>query len=448
VSTKAKLQTPDEVLESPVEDEPARGLVPRAGLFLALGSFIAALVMFAVYDLSRSSATASDPAKDVSANSGTPQMAVDRVGPAPSPTDVADIANAQVVKVAAADAAINTRVAAPADVGTQIRPGAPIPPVGFNRSSAGPQDVQVTAQDQRSAEGATSTIISLSGGSENGVGGALTRSGLPGVSAIAGVVDPIQQQIDELLTKAKATPASDPVNDIAKAFASVQATPVRSTQGKDQTWLRESAVEKVAEATYAKLPASQWMIFQGTRIPIVTREAINSDLPGPVTALSTAAVYDSINQCAVLIPAGTKFIGSYSADIRPGQSRMLLAYRRMIFPDGRSVELDGAQAVDQRGSAGADGDVNNHFLQMFGYGFAVAWLADRSTAGSGITVTQPNGVSTSTTIAGQVLAETAGRIMSRNAVIPPTITIDVGARMFVTLVRDISLTPISRNHCK
>jgi type IV secretion system protein VirB10 len=120
----------------------------------------------------------------------------------------------------------------------------------------------------------------------------------------------------------------------------------------------------------------------------------------------------------------------------------------MILPDGRSVQLAGSPAVDQAGQSGASGDIDNHFLQMFGYGFAIAWIADRlGGGGSAVTVTQPNGQSTSTTVAGQVLADTSTRILNRNAVIPPTLTIDAGTRMFVTVTRDLALNPVSKGAC-
>ena len=189
------------------------------------------------------------------------------------------------------------------------------------------------------------------------------------------------------------------------------------------------------------------MVFQGTRIPVVTREAINSDLPGQITAMSTANIYDGIHQCAVMVPVGTKFIGTYSADIRPGQSRLLLAYKRMIFPDGRSVDLSGAQGVDRVGIAGIEGDVDNHLLKMFGYGFAVALLSSQASGGAQVTTQQSNGTTTTTTIAGQVLADIGSRVMNRNTNIQPTIQLDPGMPMFVTTVRDIALKPTSRARC-
>jgi len=459
VSTQASLQTPEEVLESPLQEAPPKGMIPRSSLFFALGVFLLALLAFAAYDLYKTS-SGNQPKTDDADKKAASQMAALKVGPPPPSSDIAGIAKSQGDQgdiVAARTSAggplpaerIGGKAIAPSDVPTEIKPGSVVQ-VGVNRKNPLDMPAGETARDQREGVAAVSPIISIEGsGGSGGVAETIERTGLPGASRLAGAIDPIQRQIDEYKRGSKSSSeAADPSAEVVKLMASMQTGQNAVRAGKDQTWLKETSTEKVAEATYAKASASPWMIFQGTRVPIVTREAINSDLPGPVTALSTSPVFDSINQCAVLIPTGTKFIGTYSADIRPGQSRLLLAYRRMIFPDGRSVELDGAQAVDQIGAAGAEGNVNNHFLSMFGYGFAVALLANSAGGGSGVTVTQPNGSSTTTTVAGQVLSDIGSRIMGRNSTIPPTISIDVGSRMFVTIVRDIALTPTSRSQCK
>lgn len=441
-----------------MRDTPAKGLIPRSGLFILIAVFVLVLLGFAIYDLTKSKSPDKSKSKD---NPAQPMVAV-KVGPPPSPGDVTEIARSQTQKGEQIanqpvnlnanpvhdDKASGGKIAPSADGSTRARPGMPLR-IGANQPvGTGDLPVGESANDQRDAAAAVSSIFSLTGAGD-GLASSIERTGLPGSAAAARAVSPIQRQIDEL-TKGQpnSSGAPDPTTQLSKAIAGMQANQSATRPGKDQSWLMEVSSLKEAEAVYAKTPATPWMVFQGTRVPIVTREAVNSDLPGQVTALSTSPVYDSINQCAVMIPAGTKFIGTYSADIRPGQSRLLLAYRRMIFPDGRSVELDGAQAVDQRGAAGAEGDVNNHFLQMFGYGFAVALLSNSATGGSGVTVTQPNGASTTTTVAGQVLADIGTRVMTRNATIPPTISLDVGSRMFVTIVRDIALTPTSRNQCK
>lgn len=431
--------------------ETTRGLVPRSSIFIAVVGFALLLAGFAAVDIYRSG---NPKAPEVNAEKPAQPMAATPVAAPPPASDIKNIAEAQAAK-ADADARtqpmpsdkLSERARGPADAQTSATPGGPLLAASQRRNEDG-GGAAPTAKDEREAAAAVSGLFVLEG--SGGVASAIQQSGLPGSAGVARAVDPIQNQIDDLM-KTASQPAAQPDagGEIVKAIAGLQGNQNAARMGKDQSWLKETAAIKTADATYAKLPASPWMVMQGTRVPLVTREALNSDLPGDITAMSTAPVYDSINQCAVMIPPGTTFIGSYSADIRPGQQRMLLAYRRLIFPDGRSVDLDGAQGVDQRGTVGISGKVDNHFLSMFGYGFAIALLADRASGGgAGVTTTQPSGASTTTTVAGQVISDIGGRILTRNAVIAPTIEIDVGTRMFVTIVRDIALTPISTKRCK
>jgi type IV secretion system protein VirB10 len=185
------------------------------------------------------------------------------------------------------------------------------------------------------------------------------------------------------------------------------------------------------------------LVLQGTRIPVVGLEAVTSDIPGMLTARSTVDIYDSLHQRRVAIPRHTRFIGSYSSEIRPGQTRVLFAFRRMVLPDGRSVDLSAAQGVDNIGRAGIEGDVDNHFLKMFGHSFAIAWISSKLSNRDGLTTSSTTNGQTSTgTVAGEVLSQVAQQILQRNAHIPPTISLPVGFPFFITLSKDVVLAPV------
>lgn len=444
MSTKPSLQTPDSFIEAPLEPEAQRGLVSRSGLWIGIGAFILALLAFAAWDLTRGPSAQDQQARD----SGGKKAAPEGVGPAPSPDDVTRTATAQEAKAETVKSAMGPK--APADVKVEPDANSPIGK-GLNRNGVGgpgqPSGAvdRTIVDDERKGAASESAIFASTGGAGDAVTAAIDKVG-------NAIPNPVQGQIDALsrsLSRTGAAGGTDPTAEVAKALAAFQ-QPNRPAvqQGRDQAWLTGEASTTTAEATYAKTPVSPWMVFQGTRVPVVTREAINSDLPGSVSAFSTENVYDSVNQCAVMIPAGTKFLGAYSSDVRPGQSRLLLSYRRMIFPDGRSVDLEGAQGVDQRGATGAEADVNNHFLQMFGYGFAMAVIGDQLGGKSNVSVRNPDGTTTTSTIAGQVFSDVATRVLQRNSVIPPTLSLDPGSRLFVTVVRDVALTPTSRKNCK
>jgi type IV secretion system protein VirB10 len=132
----------------------------------------------------------------------------------------------------------------------------------------------------------------------------------------------------------------------------------------------------------------------------------------------------------------------YSADIKVGQERLLVASTSLRLPNGKSVPLNGMQGADQNGYAGFSGDVNNHFLKIFGTGFITAILLRAFDSGSQTaTTSSPNGVTTYGSTAGQVAAATAQTVLQRNQNIPPTITVEPGQKFLVQVTQDIVMEP-------
>lgn len=428
------LPTEDEVLEQPGKTEATRGLVPRAGLFIAIGIFILMLLGFAFYDLviRKPSVQPMKPQKSAE------KMAVDRGIPIAPGADIAAIANKQerTAPSPAPDGPL------PSSSTPAMSPmTSPPPGVSTDRSPTqrNGEKNNATSQEDKGGPQTASAIFAISGEGDGARG--------PISAATKGLANDATDKMIQSLEAKLLNPASAGSADaeMLKAALSAQG---QNRSGKDQQWLKENESNQSSEVTFASQPASKWLVFQGTRVPVVVREAVNSDLPGPITAMVTAPVFDSINQCGILIPVGTRLIGSYSANIRPGQNRVLLGFNRLIFPDGRSLNLNGAQGVDQIGAAGMEGEVDNHWLKRFGYSFALALLSTRmdNSGPSSITVSQ-GGATSTTTVAGQVLGQVGQSILANNANIPPTITMEVGSRLFVTMVRDLALQPVSTTRC-
>jgi len=177
-------------------------------------------------------------------------------------------------------------------------------------------------------------------------------------------------------------------------------------------------------------------------IPVFTIEKISSDRPGRVALVVTDDVYDSVTGTCLMIPKGSKIVGPYSSDIRVGAERILVATTEMRLPNGKEVSLNGAQGADQDGAAGFSGDVNNHFLEIFGTSFLTAVLLGEFDKNSTVsTSTTPYGVSQVGTSAGQVAAQTSQSILTRYQNIPPTITVPPGQRFMIQINQDIHLEP-------
>jgi type IV secretion system protein VirB10 len=110
---------------------------------------------------------------------------------------------------------------------------------------------------------------------------------------------------------------------------------------------------------------------------------IDSELPGTITAQVRQTVCDSLNPAVVLIPQGTRIIGEYSSEVAYGQSRVLVAWNRLIFPNGAMMDLKGMSGTDGEGQAGFHDRVDNHYMRIFGSAVLMSLL------GVGAQLSQP-----------------------------------------------------------
>jgi type IV secretion system protein TrbI len=227
---------------------------------------------------------------------------------------------------------------------------------------------------------------------------------------------------------------------------------VAAEAGGDRTaaardWLAARRAESdspVSAATVATVrpPASKYLVVQGSVLPAVLLTEIRSDLPGVLSAQVTDDVYDSVAASALLVPRGTKLVGEYDSRILDGQSAVLAAFGRLIFPNGSSVQLGAMPAADASGAAGLGGSVDTHFWARFGTQFltaAIARVVQRRDGTYGLL--GPGGAVVSPDAAGQILVESMRFTPRSVAALGPTITVRRGTRFDVVVNRDLSLDP-------
>ncbi len=86
-------------------------------------------------------------------------------------------------------------------------------------------------------------------------------------------------------------------------------------------------------------PISPYELKAGTVIPAIMVGGINSDLPGQILGQVRENVYDTATGRHILIPQGSKLVGTYDNAITTGQERVLVAWTRIIYPDSSSIDL-------------------------------------------------------------------------------------------------------------
>ena len=135
------------------------------------------------------------------------------------------------------------------------------------------------------------------------------------------------------------------------ALGNADFNPTPAYQNSKSAFLGQSAGE-IYNPYILQSPKSPYQIMAGTLIPASLVTGLNSDLPGQVIGQVTENVYDTVTGEYLLIPQGARLLGRYDSVIAYGQSRALVAWTRIIFPNGNSIQLDNLPAVDGQGFAG------------------------------------------------------------------------------------------------
>lgn len=103
-------------------------------------------------------------------------------------------------------------------------------------------------------------------------------------------------------------------------------------------------------------------VLAGTVIPAMLVTGINTDTPGQVYAQTMADVYN-LDGDTILIPAGSKILGSYGSDSQnAGQTgRVNVTFDTLVLPDGGSWSIGNSMvAMDGAGYTGISGHVHRH----------------------------------------------------------------------------------------
>jgi type IV secretion system protein VirB10 len=226
---------------------------------------------------------------------------------------------------------------------------------------------------------------------------------------------------------------------ISAAPPSVDAGSAQNMQDRKTAFLTASTDRRTVSPDRLAKPASPYVVQAGTVIPAALITGLRSDLPGQITAQVTEAVYDSPTGKFLLIPQGAKLIGQYDSSVAYGQRRVLLAWTRLIMPNGASIVLERQPGADAAGYAGLEDEVDNHW-DMLIKGAALSTLlsvgAEAGTTGSESSLIQAirRGGSNSASQTGQLLVQ-------RQLNVQPTLTIRPGFPVRVLVTRDLLLAP-------
>lgn len=270
--------------------------------------------------------------------------------------------------------------------------------------------------------------------------GALPASQSPAIAAREAARQRIAQESEaarasRLFFGGGAQPASLVQTDVASGLGSAPDIGADAPPAA-RAFLDRPAERRTASMQQLEAAPTAAVLQSGSIIPAALITGIRSDQPGLVTAQVTQNVYDSVTGQRLLIGQGARLIGDYQSDVGFGQRRVLLAWNRLILPDGRSIVLERQPAADPAGYAGLEDRVDYHWGGVLKAALVSTILGIGGELGAGgdseLVRALRRGSQDSIGRAGE-------QVVSRELDVRPTLTIRPGYPVRVLVTRDIVL---------
>lgn len=206
-------------------------------------------------------------------------------------------------------------------------------------------------------------------------------------------------------------------------------------KGADQAFGNTPYETSTVDAAQVLHP--DYTIVSGEMIHATLNVAMNSDLPGMVTATVTSPAYSYTGENE-LVPRGSRLIGQYSSAVLQGQSRIFIMWNRLVLPNGTSVNINSPD-TDQIGQAGEPADyINRHFWSRFGESVLMSIL---SAGVSNIDVDSSdeyNSAQAYRIAVAESLQESAAGTLKQTLMQKPTLVRYQGAKINVFIAHDLS----------
>jgi type IV secretion system protein VirB10 len=192
--------------------------------------------------------------------------------------------------------------------------------------------------------------------------------------------------------------------------------------------------EPMSAYPFDQFQSQLYRVFEGTVLEGVVTNHVDGGLAGPILVMLTTDYYSHDHQ-QLLMPQGTRLIGSVQSVGNAQQRKMFVTFHRAVCPDGFSLDFDKYLGLDQIGTTGLATKVDHGYLLAFGAAAAIGGLGGLAQIGNNGSVFTPsteirNGVSEQSAAEGeQVLNHFLNRL--------PIITLKEGSRARIYIGRDI-----------
>lgn len=187
-------------------------------------------------------------------------------------------------------------------------------------------------------------------------------------------------------------------------------------------------------------------------IPAVLKLSIDTRYANRAVAQVERDIYGGEGRL-VVIPRGSTLIGQVGAISATGEEKVVIAWQRLVRPDGAAFRFEG-YAGDAMGRSGVIGYIDNRWMERFGGALMASIVNVAVTLGldgkqtdtqasNGSSVQTQDAASVATEQFREDFEEIIGQVLAEGQMVPPIRTIPAGTRVTAYISDDLWLRPIS-----
>lgn len=186
-------------------------------------------------------------------------------------------------------------------------------------------------------------------------------------------------------------------------------------------------------------------LLTGSVIPGTMISEIRSAFPNEIIGQVSQDVYDTATGKYLLIPQGTRIFGISSSKVAFGQDILVVAWQRLIFPDGKTLDIGSMPGADGSGFTGFSDQVDNHYVRIFGSALLMSGIVGGISYSQSLNQrngfnNQPTAGSVLSEALGQQLGQVTAQMIAKNLNIAPSIKIRPGYQFNIAVIKDIAFT--------
>lgn len=194
-------------------------------------------------------------------------------------------------------------------------------------------------------------------------------------------------------------------------------------------------------SAYGTVPKiSDYMLFAGSIIPGTMVTGLNSDLPGQIIGQVSQNVYDSLTGKYLLIPQGTRLVGTYNSNTDYLQNRAEIIWTRMILPNGDNMVLPNFNASDNQGYTGVKDKVRSHYARVV-WTAILGGLATAGVSAAGSDNGDSDYANEARASAADNISGIVDKMVDKNLNVQPTIIVRPGFKFNIMIDKDLILKP-------